>query len=231
MTLNKLQRMESQLRSLPIQTLLKSQVTLFVTLADSVEAQSIEVNTAAYKLNALRAIKKAPELLNRERQLCWESVNKITNEITVLISAQQLLPDQISHKVLVLKRTVQNLTSKISKNWNDLCSLHKEHVTGIKLIVEKVDLKAMSRLQKVQSALTPDLDGLPITDEGIQTVIDAIDWTRTAISSYGIEDSVQAFLQASRNGEGDPKCLLKPEVQKYLESHTSIWNSLKVVWP
>ena len=231
MTLNKLQRLESQLKSLPNQLQLKSQVALFTNVTVSVDAQSIDFNTTIHKLDALRSVRKVPGLLNRERQQCGSNLSKISNELTGLISAPHPIQDQISNKVGGLKRAVQELTSKVGVNWNDLCTSHKEQVTDITLIIEKVDTKALNQLRKVQSALTPGIDGLPITEEGIKTVIDAIDWTRSAISSYGIDSSVQAFLQASRNGEGDPKCLLNPDVQKYLESHTSIWNSLKVVWP
>jgi len=230
MTVNKLQKLESQLNSLPIQTLLNSNASLFNNVINSIESQGIEIDTAVQKLSALRVIKKIPNLLKNERQLFRSSVSKISSEITLLINAQQPISDQVSSKVSALKRTVQSLTFKINEDWNNLCNSHNEQVAEIKPLIERLDVKAFIQLRKVESALSPGLDALPITEEGMQVVIDAIEWTRTIVSTYGIADSVQVFLQASRIGEGDPKCLLEPEVQKYLESHPSMWNSLKVVW-
>jgi hypothetical protein len=229
MSVNGLQQLQAKIESLPNQTILQSKLEFFRNVKDLSDQLSLDLFDSMQKLNALRVITRSSIFLKVDLEDCQVSVRNVANEISVSLISERPNSDQVSKKIAVMNNAVSNFLKKINTKWIDLCRAHQERVATFKPLVEKLDKVAFNKLREIELAIRPESTALPTTEEGIEVVANVLDSLTTIMNSLKIDGPIETFLQASLNGEGDPRALLDLNLQRYLDEHPAIWRSLKVV--
>jgi hypothetical protein len=229
MNSNGLIKLEDLLKSLPKQTLLQSQVNIFNTVVSQISIRISEYTGAIKKINSLRIISFNSNLLINNESRYKISIKNTISDILNLLTNEVVNADLVQTKLSSINRSIANLTTDIDNEWLEICNSHKERVLTFTPLVARIDSNSTTRLREIELVIRPGVTSIPETDEQIQVILDAKDALTGIMNSLKIDGPVEKFLQDAINGIGDPRSLSDPEVLAYLNNHSAMWNSLKVV--
>jgi hypothetical protein len=226
---NGLRQLEAQIKGLPDQEALKSQLEVFRNVANTAAERFAEFTKGKQQLKALRQISGDPSLLQSELDR-WQRVgSNNSRDIARLLNSSSPEQSQITPKLAALSRMTTELKDRAATEWRVLCEAHQERAQTFKTLAERLDPKAARQLQEAAMFMRPGVTPLPTEELNIQIAIDARETLNRIMGSLQIEGPVERFLQAALQGTADAADLLDEQVQAYLNEHPSLWRSLKVV--
>lgn len=227
--LNGLRQLEAQIKGLPNQETLRSQLEVFRNVAKTAEERLAEVKMGAKQVNALRQIAQSPSLLKSELERWQKQGSNNSRDIVKLLNGAASEQAQITTKLTALTRMTTEVKSRTSDEWQSLCIAHQERAHTFKALAERLDPSAAKRLQDAAMLMRPSLTPLPTEDSTIRIAIEARETLTQIMGSLKIEGPVESFLQNALQGTAEPKSLFDPQVKAYLDAHPALWLSLKVV--
>jgi hypothetical protein len=229
MNINGLLKLEDRIKSLPKQTILQSQISIFNNFSQLTSIRNQELSKAIVELKSLRLISSNKKLMDQDEDRCKQTVKKLIDEASSLLKVEVVNGDGLHSKLNSIARSISNLSNEILREWTEICHSYQERILTFKPLVSRINANVASQFKDIESLIRPGVTPLPINDEAIQAVIDSRLSLTTLMSSLKIDGSVETFLQASLRGDGDPKALLDPDVIAYINANPTMWKSLKVV--
>lgn len=227
--LESLRTLEAKIKGLPNQDTLQRRREIFRSTQDQVRRQQAELMLTLQQVNVLRIIQDRQELFGSsvKRTLAYASAK--ARELMAVLGKSDIDSRKISEKFEAMKRATKALADEVASGWADICKEYADQADAIRPIAERLSPTLTMRIQGLDKLISGKANELPDSVNFARSVVDARRAITIEMESLAIKPSVKEFLKEAKNGNGDPKAILDPEVRTFLETYPSLWKSLYVV--
>lgn len=226
-TNNLLRQLEARIKGQPMQDTLVRQRQLYANTAQALHQHADALRAVLAQAQALRTIRGDAQLLAEPQQRRLGAVRARAREIGTLLSDPACENKKLSEKLEAVKRACTALSDEVKSNWQDLGEDYRTRGIAFRPLAQRLSPALVQRIDALERLLQGHAP--PIDTAAVQAVVQARSAFQQEIDALDLDGPVESFIRDAQAGRGSPKDLLKPEIQKYLNEHPQMWNSLRVV--
>lgn len=225
-----LRALEAKIRGLPNQDTLQRRRQIVRSTQDQVRGLQSELILNLQRVNALRIAQDNSDLLESNVKRALASASAKTMELLALLRKDDFDGRKISEKFDAIKRATKSLADDTGTGWADICNEYTDQANAIRPIAERLSPRLLARIQELDGLLAGKRNTPPNSVTFARSVVDAWRAITIEIESLAIKPAVKQFLNDAKNGTGDPKSIIDPEIRTFLDTYPLLWKSLYVVF-
>lgn len=227
MTHNRLRQLEAKIKGQPMQDALMRQRKLFNRTQEELQQHLFNIQDVLARAHAMRAIRIDAKLLHDAEQRRLNTVRSRAREISDLLAKPNCEAKDVSEKLEGIKRAYGAFSEDVKGSWREFSEEWHSRASAFKSLAQRLSpdlLQCIETLERLARGAEP-----PREPDTVQALVSARKAFQQAVQSLKIEGPVESFLRDAQAGQGDPRALLDPVVQQYLNEHPQLWNSIRVV--
>lgn len=227
MTSNRLRQLEAKIKGQPMQDALMRQRKLYSRTQEEVQQHLAGVQDVLARAQAMRSIRIDAHLLLDAEQRRLNTVRARARDIGILLAKPDCESKDVSEKLEGIKRAYTSLSEDVKGSWGEFSDECHSRAGAFRSLAQRLSPGLTQRIETLERLVRGAEP--PREPDAVQALVSAREAFQQAVQSLKIEGPVESFLRDAQAGQGDPKALLHPAVQQYLNDHPQLWNSLRVV--
>lgn len=227
MTPNRLRQLEAKIKGQPRQEALMRQRKLFSRTQEEVQRHFSDVQDVLARAQAMRAIRNDTQLLLDAEQRRLNTVRVRARDIRTLLAKPDCESKDVSEKLEGIKRACAALSEDVTGSWRQFSDECNSQVGAFRSLAQRLSPGLTQRIETLERLVQGAEP--PREPEAVQALVSAREAFQQDVQSLKIDGPVESFLRDAQAGQGNPKALLDPAVQQYLNEHPQLWNLLRVV--
>lgn len=227
MTSNRLRQLEAKIKGQPRQAAFMRQRKLFRRTQEEVQQHFSGVQDVLARAQAMRAIRSDAQLLLDVEQQRLKIVRLRARDISTLLAKPDCESKDVSEKLEGIKRAYAALSEDVRRSWRKFSDECNSQIGAFRSLAQRLSPSLTQRIETLE--LLVQSAEPPCEPEAVQALVSAREAFQQDVQSLKIDGPVESFLRDAQAGQGNPKALLDPAVQQYLNEHPQLWTLLRVV--